>query len=110
MDCRKMAEERFEKSKKDSDEAWAVGMGYSVDYQVHYNAKLNKCVYCEDEFRSDKLGFQHQYKLVDLYTNTEMDAALYAVQSNLTPDQKQYAEDEKNRFEKYRKEMFEEKL
>jgi hypothetical protein len=64
--CRKLAEDRFEKNKKEvADIPLAVGSIIPWAYQVHYNSKLNECIYYEECHE----GANFYYYLYDLYSN-----------------------------------------
>ena len=92
MECRKLVEEQFEK-----DKAEAAGLPLTagpvipLEYQAHYNSKLNKCI-CYEECN---WGTIRRYFLYDLYSNVQL-AQFYSgpdtIQAPFNDGEKFYSE------------------
>lgn len=97
--CQEIAEERYRADRFANERKGERKYG-RIDHSVHYNTKLKKCIYCE-------VGFSRSARHAELY---DLDAGrtLDANDTAIASWQQKENRDAFNRFEKHRRELFEE--
>jgi len=72
IDCREMAEKRFQQESKEIDrlnQAATEDMISFIRYENYYDKKLNRCIYCSTQTFAD---FKSITEIYDLYTNQQL--------------------------------------